>query len=278
MERIAKLAFVLFFASFLSFGQSAAATDPAAVLLQLAKALLEPGPKSQDIIPFQVIPLLRQANAIWGQSFSSDPQYAESLELLALLLRSTGKKDWEEEATPLVGRALGILDEQTISQPSAELALALELQADLLEREHPGESAGTEFWNRASSIRGQLVSKVVRIISAATSDQDVSVAAPPPAGPAVRVSQGVSQPKVITNVDPEYSEIARLAKYQCTVRFAIVVDAQGSARNLRLLRGCGYGLDEKAAEAVVQWRFQPGMKDDKPISVRATIEVNFRLL
>ena len=36
------------------------------------------------------------------------------------------------------------------------------------------------------------------------------------------------------------------------------------------------GLDEKAIEAVKQWRFEPGMKNDKAVAVRATIEVNFR--
>ena len=38
------------------------------------------------------------------------------------------------------------------------------------------------------------------------------------------------------------------------------------------------GLDEKAIEAVEKWKFKPGMKGGKPVNVRATIEVNFRLL
>jgi len=45
-----------------------------------------------------------------------------------------------------------------------------------------------------------------------------------------------------------------------------------------VVRGLGLGLDEKALEAVKQWTFQPGMKGGRPVSVRATVQVNFRLV
>jgi outer membrane biosynthesis protein TonB len=47
---------------------------------------------------------------------------------------------------------------------------------------------------------------------------------------------------------------------------------------LRVVKGIGLGLDEKAIEAVTKWRFKPGLKDGKPVVVAAHIEVNFRLL
>jgi periplasmic protein TonB len=85
-------------------------------------------------------------------------------------------------------------------------------------------------------------------------------------------------PAVTYKVDPEYTQEARLVKYSGTVTLTIVVDASGRAKSIRIVKGLGFGLDEKAAEAVQQWVFRPGTKDGNPVNVRATIAVNFRLL
>jgi TonB family protein len=97
-------------------------------------------------------------------------------------------------------------------------------------------------------------------------------------GGAYRVGNGVSAPVLLFKKEPEYSEEARKAKYQGTVVLAIEVDPSGRAVNPRVVRSLGLGLDEKALEAVRQWKFKPGYKDGKPVTVAATIEVNFRLL
>jgi protein TonB len=97
-------------------------------------------------------------------------------------------------------------------------------------------------------------------------------------GGVYRVGGGVSQPSVIFKVDPEYSEEARKAKYSGTVMLAVVVDVEGHARDIHVVKSLGMGLDEKAIEAVEKWKFKPGMKGGQAVNVRATIEVNFRLL
>ena len=97
-------------------------------------------------------------------------------------------------------------------------------------------------------------------------------------GGAFRVGGGDSAPVVLHKVEPEYSEEARKAKYQGTVLLYIEVDPSGKAVNIKVQRSLGLGLDEKAMEAVKQWKFKPGYKDGKPVTVAATIEVNFRLL
>ena len=97
-------------------------------------------------------------------------------------------------------------------------------------------------------------------------------------GGVFRVGGGVSQPAVIFKVDPEYSEEARKAKYSGAVLLSIIVDTEGRAREIHVVKSLGMGLDEKAVEAVEKWKFRPGMKGGQAVNVRATIEVNFRLL
>jgi TonB family protein len=92
-----------------------------------------------------------------------------------------------------------------------------------------------------------------------------------------RISGPVSSPVVIHKVDPEYSEEASSAKLQGTVVLYAEITPNGSATNIKVVRSLGMGLDEKAVEAVKQWDFKPGQKDGKPVTVAATIEVNFRL-
>jgi TonB family protein len=69
---------------------------------------------------------------------------------------------------------------------------------------------------------------------------------------------------------------AQKARQQGTVVLMIIVDEQGLPQDVRVIRRLGFGLDEKAVEAVQRWRFRPAMKDGRPVKVEATIEVNFR--
>ncbi len=82
---------------------------------------------------------------------------------------------------------------------------------------------------------------------------------------------------VIYQVDPEFSEEARKAKFMGVVTVNLIVNAQGMPQNVRVLRGVGMGLDEKAVEAVRQYKFKPAMEGGKPVPVELNIEVNFQI-
>jgi TonB family protein len=92
------------------------------------------------------------------------------------------------------------------------------------------------------------------------------------------IGGGVSKPIVVFQVDPEYSEEARKAKWSGEVLLSVVVDTEGRARDVHVVKSLGMGLDEKAMEAVAKWKFKPGMKGGQAVNVRAQISVNFRLL
>jgi periplasmic protein TonB len=94
-----------------------------------------------------------------------------------------------------------------------------------------------------------------------------------------RAGQGaISSPVLLFKVEPEFSEEARKAKHQGVVILSGEVDTNGKLRNVRVVQGLGLGLDEKAMEAVKQWKFRPGYQDGRPVVAAAIIEVNFHLL
>jgi TonB family protein len=96
-------------------------------------------------------------------------------------------------------------------------------------------------------------------------------------GGVYKAGGGISAPQAISAPDPEYTEEARRAKTQGTCVLWLIVDSTGHPRDIKVVRGLGYGLDAKALEAVRQWRFQPSLKDGKPVAVQISVEVEFHL-
>lgn len=92
-----------------------------------------------------------------------------------------------------------------------------------------------------------------------------------------KIGGGVSMPEVIHSVEPEFSEEARKAKFQGLVTVSLIVDTNGIPQNVRVVRGVGMGLDEKAIEAARQYRFKPAMENGKPVPVELDIQVNFQI-
>ncbi len=110
--------------------------------------------------------------------------------------------------------------------------------------------------------------------------------APPPGTPGAHpATSGLSDirheltaPVLTHSADPEFSEEARKAKYEGICMISIIVDVNGVPQHPQVMRPLGMGLDQKAIQAVKQFRFKPAMKDGKtPVPVQITVEVNFRL-
>jgi len=96
-------------------------------------------------------------------------------------------------------------------------------------------------------------------------------------GGVFNIGGSVTAPRVLYQPDPEYTEEARKAKYQGVCVIWLIVGPDGHPRDVRVARTLGMGLDQKAIEAVRQWKFDPAKKDGKPVAVQLNVEVNFRL-
>jgi protein TonB len=96
-------------------------------------------------------------------------------------------------------------------------------------------------------------------------------------GGAKQVGGGVSATILIYGFEPEFSEEARKAKAAGNVLVNLWVDEKGNTTHVRVIRGIGMGLDERAVAAVKLYRFKPAMENGKPVTVEMNIEVTFHI-
>jgi protein TonB len=96
-------------------------------------------------------------------------------------------------------------------------------------------------------------------------------------GGPMHIGGSVLPPSVLFQVDPEFSEEARKAKFSGDVQVYLWVDEKGNPSHVRVIRGVGMGLDEKAVEAVRQYKFKPAMRDGKPVKVDLYVNVDFHI-
>ena len=96
-------------------------------------------------------------------------------------------------------------------------------------------------------------------------------------GGVMSVGGGVSAPQVVHSVQPEFTPEARQANYEGTVSIQLIVDSQGNPQDVHVIRHLGMGLDQKAIEAVRQYRFRPASYQGRPVAVEMVIEVGFHL-
>jgi TonB family protein len=92
-----------------------------------------------------------------------------------------------------------------------------------------------------------------------------------------KMPDGATAPMVIYMAQPQFTEEARKAKFMGVVLVNLTVDEKGLPQNVHVLRGVGMGLDQKAVDAVKQYRFKPAMKEGKPVEEALNVEVNFQV-
>jgi periplasmic protein TonB len=111
-----------------------------------------------------------------------------------------------------------------------------------------------------------LLSLVLSLATLGTADEDIR-----------SIGNGVTTPKLIHKVQPEYTKRAKKAKLHGVVKLKIVVASTGVPEDIKVVDGLDPDLDAEAIKAVSQWRFEPAMENGRAVPVWANVDVSFRL-
>jgi TonB family protein len=88
---------------------------------------------------------------------------------------------------------------------------------------------------------------------------------------------GIEPPVLVREVRASYTTEARRRALEGDVVLEVVVGREGRVTSARVLQGLGAGLDERALDAVRQWRFTPARRQGVPVDVVVTVSVEFTL-
>ena len=88
---------------------------------------------------------------------------------------------------------------------------------------------------------------------------------------------GVRPPRVLSIVDPKYSDSARKAKINGSVVVAVAINENGGVDAVKIVRSLDRELDQNAMDAAKQTKFAPATKDGKPVAVQIPMETTFKV-
>lgn len=123
---------------------------------------------------------------------------------------------------------------------------------------------------------GQAVDAVLRFVRPGATGSGIQPATPPGV---FRAGPGVTIPRILREVRPQYTSDAMRAKIQGSVVLECVVKTDGTVSDVRVIRSLDatYGLDQEAIKAAKQWVFTPGTRNGEPVPVMVSIELTFAI-
>lgn len=123
---------------------------------------------------------------------------------------------------------------------------------------------------------GQVGGVIGGILSSTPASAAIPKLVTPPPAKRIRVSQGVTEGRIIRKLQPDYPAIARSARVEGQVLLKAIISRTGEIQNLTLISGHPL-LVQAAIQAVSQWRYRPFLLNGEPVEVETTITVNFQL-
>jgi TonB family protein len=90
-------------------------------------------------------------------------------------------------------------------------------------------------------------------------------------------AEGVTLPICVFCPNPDYTDLARAAKYRGIVELSLIVTKDGQVSSVMVLRGAPFSLTQQAIETVQKWKFKPAKKNKQSVSVRVPVDIEFQL-
>jgi TonB family protein len=181
----------------------------------------------------------------------------------------------------------------TVSYPNGSVGIAATVQADgnfsvlMPQGEHRLALGNIPGYSTRSIAFGStdLLKEPLRLTATDTARLEVTLARTQVNGPGPGTPAGgplvgtptITQPVLLSQVQAQYTDLAREARLEGTVRLQGTVQQDGTINDIQVVQGLGMGLDEAAVAAVRQWRFRPAMRNGEPVATRLGFEVTFRL-
>ncbi len=93
----------------------------------------------------------------------------------------------------------------------------------------------------------------------------------------IRVSSGVTAGLLVRKIEPQYPQMAKIARVQGAVLLAALIGKDGTIQNLHVVQTASPLLNQAAMDAVKQWKYKPYILNGEPVEVDTNITVNFTL-
>jgi TonB family protein len=185
------------------------------------------------------------------------------------------RQDLRNSSGPLVEDGMSNLAKALEIDPQYDDAMAY---MNLLVRERASMDDTMEGYRRDIALADGWVQKALEAKKArAVASAPLSLTAPLASSPQrIRVGGNVQKCNLITKVDPVYTAAGKQARIQGTVRFQVILGADGRVRNLQLVSGRPL-LVLEAQAAVQQYVYRPTLLNGQPVEVVTTVDVNFSL-
>ncbi len=87
----------------------------------------------------------------------------------------------------------------------------------------------------------------------------------------------VKAPHLLAMISPDSNDYAQKSGIAGMILLQTIVDPAGKPGQITIVRPIGFGLDEKAVEAVERSKFRPGTQGGKAVPVLVNLEVTFRI-